>query len=397
MSANDMQLAPWSQDDTFDFGAMAAPGRGATPPLLRPCWIDEGYWVSERSHGGGDDQSASVWAHGDLSGYGTGLRFPGLALLQGNLSTEGSPAGHDRDLIGAQSVTVPFPLDIKPVVEGVADGSGVMDAKTAGGGGGKPGGGGSGGGTVVTSYVSGDSNVADSNEFNIRLEFTGTWTAKQQAIVIWAAELLSDIIVADVRDDTDLSGRFVDDIVITMGTGRIDGSGNPLLGNTLAQTQIMAVRDPGSFQQWIPVTSSITLDSTDLKNSVSGGWSAAWDDVVLHEMIHALGFSGVVFDGLNLVDAAGNFIGVEAMAAYGGAVPVESGGTSATAGSHWSETGFAPGGTAMATEIMTGYLGTNQQTQVSDTTLGALADLGYTIQDPSIGSYFTVNSGLLLV
>ena len=251
-----------------------------------------------------------------------------------------------------------------------------IDAKGGGGqpggGGGHPGGGGSG---LLTTYTSGDPNVADANEFNIKINFSGSWTAKEQAVVTWAADLWSKIITADVRDDTDLNGNPVDDITISIGTGRIDGAGSPLTGDILAQTQITAARDAGSIDQWLPVTASMTLDSTDLRNSIHDGWSGTWDSIVLHEMGHALGFAGIIFGNLGLLDASGNFIGANALAAYGGgavSVPLEDNGGSGTAGSHWDEVNFAPNGAQMSNELMTGFLIKNEQTYLSDTTVGAL-------------------------
>ena len=92
-------------------------------------------------------------------------------------------------------------------------GSGNADARGAGGGpggGGKPGGGGSG---VVTTYTSGNPNVDDASEFNIQINFSGRWTADEQAIVKWAADFYSQIITADIHDDFDLNNNLVDDIV----------------------------------------------------------------------------------------------------------------------------------------------------------------------------------------
>lgn len=286
---------------------------------------------------------------------------------------------------------------------GIADARGGGGSQAGGGGGhgGGGGGNGGGGGGVLTTYTSGDLAVSDANEFNIHIEFGGSWTSQQQAIVTWAADLWSSIITGDVRDDTDLDGNFVDDIVISMSVGRIDGSGNPLFGNVLAQTQIFAVRDPGSVDEWLPVTSSITLDSTDLKNSVNQGWSGTWDSIILHEMGHALGFAGLIFDNLGLVDSSGNFAGANAIAAYGtGAtsVPLEQGGGAGTAGSHWDEDTFLLDGLTASNELMTGYIVLNEQTYLSDTTVAAMADLGYQVQDPSIGSsYLTIDNHLLLV
>jgi hypothetical protein len=279
-----------------------------------------------------------------------------------------------------------------------SDGLAGFAADAKGGPGGNPGGGGGGGGGggsgLLTTYTSGNQNVDDANEFNIQIDFSGKWTASQQAIVTWAADFYSQIITADIHDDTDLSGNLVDDIVISVSTARIDGNGNPLFGNVLAQTGNIIVRDPGAIDQWLPLTASITLDSTDLKNSA---FADAWDDIILHEMGHALGFIGTIFEQLGLVDNSGNFTGTNATAAYGGLVPLENDGGSGTAGSHWDETGFMPDGVQMSNELMTGYFVPGEQTYLSDTTVGALADLGYTVQDPLVGSsYVVVDSHLLL-
>ena len=209
----------------------------------------------------------------------------------------------------------------------------------------------------------------------------------------WAADFYSQIITADVRDDIDLSGKLVDDIEISVSTARIDGRGSPLTGNILAQTGNIVVRDDGTVDQWLPLTASITLDSTDLKNSA---FASSWDDIVLHEMGHALGFIGVIFNQLGLVDGSGNFTGANAVAAYGGLVPLENDGGSGTAGSHWDETGFMPNGVPMSNELMTGYFVPGEQTYFSDTTIGALADLGYVVHDPSVDSFLVVNSGLAI-
>jgi Leishmanolysin len=316
----------------------------------------------------------------------------------------GAGAGPATQAPSFQSFDVPAdataPSSEPDIAAATADAKGGGGSHPGGGGGGGGGGGhnGGGGGGLLTTYTSGDPNIADASEFNIHIDFSGSWTTQEQAIVTWAANLWSTIITADVRDDTDLNGNPVDDIVIAMSTGRIDGAGNPITGDILAQTQITAVRDPGSVDQWLPVTASIKLDSTDLKNSIADGWSGTWDAIVLHEMGHALGFAGIIFDNLGLGDGSGNFIGANAVAAYGGPVPLENDGGSGTAGSHWDEATFAPNGVPMSNELMTGWLAMNEQTYLSDTTVGAMADVGYHVQDPSIGSsYLVIDNNLLLV
>lgn len=375
---------PWADDETIAFG----PGARA------------GHAIRDWAHS--DDEPGDAASH--ANGH-HGVPFvppahtgtpPSIALIDVLATQDGAPPPTPgTEDPGPHAAPWQFGSDLDLLL------GGGMDAK----GGAKPGGGGSGGGGsggggdtgLLTTYISGDAAVDDANEFNILINFSGTWTAQQQAIVTWAADTLSNIIVGDVRDDTDLSGNFVDDIVIDFSTGRIDGSGNPLFGNTLAQTQITAVRDPGSIDEWLPVTASIKLDSSDLKNAATNGWSSSWDAIVLHEMAHALGFAGVVFDGLGLVDGAGNFTGANAVASYGGTlVPIEDGGGSGTAGSHWDEATFAPDGTPMPNDLMTGYIGQNEQTLISDTTIAAFADLGYTTFDPSAATSFLVDSGLIL-
>jgi hypothetical protein len=184
--------------------------------------------------------------------------------------------------------------------------------------------------------------------------------------------------------------------VIKVSAGRIDGSGSQLTGqNTLALTSISAVRDPGSIEQWLPVTASIKFDSTDLKSSAL---SATWDTITVHEMMHALGFARLIFDELALTDGSGNFIGEHAVSAYGGVVPLEDTGGTATIGSHWDEDLFVTGGSNLSNELMTGLIVPGEQTYLSDTTIGALADLGYTVQDPSVGSStLFVDSQLLMI
>jgi hypothetical protein len=91
-----------------------------------------------------------------------------------------------------------------------------------------------------------------------------------------------------------------------------------------------------------------------------------WNDIVLHEMVHSLGF-GTIWSYLGLVSGS-TFTGTHAVAAYGKPVPVEQDGGGGTAGSHWDEGIFT-------NEIMTGYI--DPSNHISDVTWASLADLGY--------------------
>jgi hypothetical protein len=317
----------------------------------------------------------------------TWTQWTGLA---GAGTTHGLPSEVEQFVM---SVAVPFQDSL----------DGMFSAKS--GGTSKPGGGGTGGGTggtVLSDYISGAVGA-----FNIEIKFGGTWTVKQQSVVTWAADLLSKIITADITDDT-MPGTTtkVDDVHIDMSVGSIDRGGSILFGNTLAQTQITSWRtladSPGilASEQFLPVTSTIKLDTYDLSNST---WASTWDLIVLHEMVHAIGFAGNVFQNKGLVDALGNFAGLAARTEYGGAVPLESGGGTGTAGSHWSETGFhygdpLPAGVADSNELMTGYIGKGEQAYLSDVTVAALHDLGYTVADPSPTlKYAMLDSGLTVL
>ena len=300
-------------------------------------------------------------------------------------------ADSDLDEQGYVAAGPPSPAPALAHAPWASTESANVDAK--GGPGGGPGGGGGGSGGKGTTYTSGDPTVSDAAEFNIKINFSGAWTAEQQAMVKWAADFYSQIIIGDIRDDFDLKGNLVDDIVITVSTGRIDGTGSPLFGNTVAQTSNIVVRDDGTTNEWLPLTATIKLDSTDLLNTSLSG---TWDAIILHEMGHALGFVGSIFDELGLTDTDGNFTGAQAMAAYGGLVPLEDGGGSGTAGSHWDETDFAPKGVPMSNDLMTGYFAPGETTLLSDTTVGAFADLGYTVQDPSVGTSSMVVNWLIV-
>lgn len=293
----------------------------------------------------------------------------------------------------------------------IAGRGGVPGPGDGGGGGGKGnGGGGDGGGgdpNLLTSYVSGDANVDDAMEFNLGVNFLGDWTVEQQAMVTWVADFFSQLITADVRDDTDLQGNFVDDITIDVSSARIDGKGNPLFGNILAEAEIIAVRDPADGDgAYLPVTSRVTLDTTDLNRD---DLAPVWPGIIMHEFAHALGFAGGIFEALGLVDGDGNFIGANATLAYGGPVPIESDGGSGTAGSHWDELTFQQAGWSdvdldgdkkvditASQELMTGFVGAGA-IYLSDTTVQAFADLGYTVQDPSPGSGYLVIDGNMVL
>lgn len=220
-------------------------------------------------------------------------------------------------------------------------------------------------------YTSGG---AASSSFNVTIEFVGTWTTALQAAFTEAADYLSSVILADLPDAI-VDGALIDDITITATLATIDG-----VGGTLGSAGPRALRGDGTY---LPATGAMTFDTADADNQLGLG---NWETIVLHEMMHALGF-GTLWSlmGLTSGSIAGGdlrFIGANASDTYltefptiagadAGAflgVPVETDGGSGTAGGHWDELLFDE-------EIMTGYVDTGGY--VSVMTIAALEDMGY--------------------
>lgn len=246
-------------------------------------------------------------------------------------------------------------------------------------GGGKPGGGGgSGGGNTVTdSYLSGDAG-----EYNIQIDFLGNlWTDALKQDFISAVDYLSNMITGDLPDiySQELFGGWVDDIVITANLINIDGT-----GNVLGRAGPTYIRTDGS----LPVAGMMEFDVADAANFDDLG---LWDDIVLHEMLHTLGF-GTLWDQLGLVDTYIDtkgtkrpsddtvdyrFTGETANALADKnlytndqlGIPVETDGGSGTAGGHWDESTFD-------NELMTGWI--NGDNYIAPMTIGTLQDMGYT-------------------
>ena len=221
----------------------------------------------------------------------------------------------------------------------------------------RPGTSGGSGTTSTAPYISGDPAIADANEFNIQIKFVGTWTPQLRQAFISAAEAISDFIVGDIPA-AGTRRAPIDDIVITASLVHIDGP-----GNILGQAGPDAVR-AGSY---LPSKGSMEFDSADASAYQAVG---LFDDIVLHEMLHTIGF-GTIWNALGLISGSG-FNGELANAVYPGfaLIPLETEGGSGTAYSHWDDAKFA-------NELMTGYI--DNDNYLSYMTIASLGDLGYTV------------------
>ena len=208
-------------------------------------------------------------------------------------------------------------------------------------------------GGTVTSYTSGASGA-----YNITITFNGTWTSSLQGVFKAAADRLSDLITGDVPD-VRVNGKIIDDINISAELESIDG-----VGGLLGQAGPTALRS----DSYLPAAAAMQFDSADAHSYYDQG---LFDEIVTHEILHCVGFASI-WGYLGLTEGP-SFIGPHAVAEYNklvdeyatmhggstilsngitlakGSVPLETGGGSDTAGSHWSEAVFE-------NEMMTGYI-----------------------------------------
>jgi hypothetical protein len=233
-----------------------------------------------------------------------------------------------------------------------------------------------GGGDTTGGYTPGPYTAGSSGAYNITIAFNGSWTEPLYLAFKEAADLLCKVIVGDVQD-VFFRGRVIDDLVITAELAPIDG-----VGGVLGQSGPTALR-AGSF---LPATAKMQFDIADAQDLLASG---EWNDVVLHEMMHSVGF-GSIWDYKNLVREDPStpaldyfYTGGYGKAVYGAEIPVQGGDIPGTSRSHWDEETFG-------NELMTGYI--NGSTYVDAMTWASLADLGYTLaKDPtSYQDYYVV-------
>ncbi|HYV97185.1 MAG TPA: leishmanolysin-related zinc metalloendopeptidase [Gemmatimonadaceae bacterium] len=176
----------------------------------------------------------------------------------------------------------------------------------------------------------------------------------------------------------------VDDLLLLVEVLPLDG-----VGGLLGQAGPCAVR----VGSQLPYLGIMQFDVADVNNMVTAG---TFGSVALHEMHHVLGFGTLwpSFGLLNLTSGSNPlFTAGEARTEYvaaGGtvanAVPVEAGGGTGTALSHWRESVFRD-------ELMTGFL-TGASQPYSRITIASLIPLGYTV-DLTAADPYTVTNPLL--
>lgn len=202
--------------------------------------------------------------------------------------------------------------------------------------------------------------------FDITIEFVGAWTEELRSAFLSAADRIETAVLGDLPDvalpTAAAPALVVDDLLIQAELPSLDG-----LGGVLGAAGPTAVR-PDTL---LPAAASMRFDAVDAASLDARG---IWDEVVLHEMLHCLGF-GTLWAAKGLV-AGGGYIGAAGVAAYaamGGAgpVPVEAEGGPGTADLHWSEA-------ALGAELMSGWIAEGAN-PLGSLTFASLADLGYAL------------------
>ena len=175
-------------------------------------------------------------------------------------------------------------------------------------------------------------------------------------------------------------------LVIDASIVAIDG-----VGGVLGQAGATNAQGDGSFVT--PDAGIMQFDSADVANLIGNG---SFDDVILHEMGHVMGFSNTVWQ-LNPTGitsgADTTYTGARGLAAYQAefnagetSIPVEGDFGPGTAFSHWDEDLFfdhlATNGNSANPEIMTGFLDALPPT-ISQTTIYSYEDIGYVVNDQS--------------
>jgi hypothetical protein len=205
--------------------------------------------------------------------------------------------------------------------------------------------------------------VAPSSSFDIVIDFSGD--AAYQSYFDAAAARWEQVITGDLPGVFDSTYGSIDDLLINASVVPIDGAGG-----------ILGQAGPDRFRSGslLPYHGAMQFDSADLASMAANGTLSY---VILHEMGHILGI-GTIWSSLGLRNGF-QYTGADALAQYravsGDAsatyVPLESGGGSGTAGSHWSESVFG-------NELMTGYI-SGTPDPLSVITIGSLQDMGYQV------------------
>lgn len=231
--------------------------------------------------------------------------------------------------------------------------------------------------------------------YQIELSYLTTVSPGRRAVFAAAAARWQQVIYGDVPDlvftipagqcgpNAPPFNQTVDDVIILVTLDSIDGP-----GQILGQAGPCWLRDPG----FLPILGLMRFDTADVVDLEQQG---LFDEVILHEMGHVLGFGTIWGPAyLSLVAGAGGsdpfFAGAQGRAAFdriggtaytgGPKVPVENMGGPGTADTHWRESVFG-------NELMTGFLGVGGGNPLSVVTVASMRDEAYLVNYAAADPY----------
>lgn len=232
---------------------------------------------------------------------------------------------------------------------------------------------------IQTSNSSYDYTSGSEDGFNIDLNLTGVgWSEELKEQAYAMADLLSTLIIEDIPDSI-VEGQSIDDLSINIQTGPIDGERGTLGAAWIGQT---------NSETGFTNIGNIWVDIDDANRLLNEG---RFDDLILHEMIHVLGFisTGDMTD--TLVNESNQYIGTNGLEAF--QQGINRGDYNSDhdllinweTGMHWEQDDLA----LPQDELMTGT--SDETNHLSTVTLAAIEDLGYqtlwgtgTFQDTSV-------------
>ena len=263
---------------------------------------------------------------------------------------------------------------------------------------------------VPAATANATATAVPASQYNIVIEFLGTPpSASQQAAFTAAATRWSTIIVGELTNIASIPAANcagvstparsnIDDVHIFAVVQPIDGA-----GGILAQAGPCFIRSGGSANSLLTISGGMVFDVADANDLETAG---LFDETVLHEMAHVLGFGtlwGPGAQGFDLLRpttcaAQGFFNGSNARQAFlftsstgtypRASVPIEDNPAltcpGGTRDGHWKEE--TP---LLDDELMTGFIevgGTPMPLSVF--TVTSLRDMGYTVND-AVADVFT--------
>ncbi|MEM9944345.1 MAG: PEP-CTERM sorting domain-containing protein [Planctomycetota bacterium] len=235
-------------------------------------------------------------------------------------------------------------------------------------------------------------------DFEIVLNYTGDaqyLPLFENAAATWESLLTGyqdGLVVTRFAGSSYNIGDTVDRVFIDAAIDMIDGP-----DGALAEARpTSAIVDSSNFI--LATNGEMTFDEDD----VPGLAASSFEDIILHEMGHVLGF-GTLWDlnGVYAGPGVGEYTGARATLAWQnefgqmGTPDVELGGGLGTADGHWNEIDEGAGltgitdnqGRDLAFELMTGWF--NGNAFISNMTVQSFVDIGFTaIPEPGSGSLF---------